>query len=114
MIGVDIVAISRIEGFIVKFGDKALDRFLDKGEQILCKKIESIAGFWAAKEAIAKALGTGIGEELGFDDISIYKDEKGAPKFRLKESLIGKYNIKETSLSISHDGGFAIAVAVIS
>ncbi|WP_281950988.1 holo-ACP synthase [Nitrosophilus kaiyonis] len=113
MIGVDLVKIERIKKMIDKFGEKALKRYLNDNEIKMVKKIESAAGYWAAKEAIAKALKTGIGKELNFKDIELYKEKSGAVNFKLPERFIKKYNICDTSLSISHDGGFAIAVAVI-
>ena len=113
MIGTDIVQISRFESFEKRFGVKALKRFLNDAEIASIKKSSTAAGYWAAKEAISKALGTGIGETCGFHDIVIYKDKRGAPHFSLTPQLIEQFNIKDTSLSIAHDGGFAIAVVVI-
>jgi len=113
MIGVDIVLIKRIEALQKRFGQKGLERYLLPSELRLCSRIETAAGFWAAKEAIAKALGCGIGKELGFKEIEIYKDEKGAPRFRLLGDAKRRFGLKEAALSISHDGGFAIAVAAI-
>ncbi|NOZ91301.1 MAG: holo-ACP synthase [Epsilonproteobacteria bacterium] len=112
-IGTDITVVSRIEKSIQKFGDKFIDRFLNIDEKERAKRVESIAGYWAAKEAVAKALGCGIGAELSFHDIVIYKDKKNAPHFRLIPKAQKYHKIKESSLSISHDGGFAIAVVVI-
>jgi len=113
MIGVDIVVIDRIEGSMEKYGEKFLTRFLNSQEIAMVKKAQTAAGFWAAKEAVAKALGTGIGSELSFHDILIQKDKRGAPSFTLSSRIIERYNITSTSLSIAHDGGFAIAVAAI-
>ncbi len=113
MIGVDLISIARIERFLERFGDKALERFLTEEEIANVKRVESIAGLWAAKEAIAKALGCGIGSELGFHDIVISKTSKGAPTFRLTPQKEEYFKIQDRSLSISHDGGFAIAVAAI-
>jgi holo-[acyl-carrier protein] synthase len=114
-IGTDIVHIGRIEASIEKFGQKFLDRFLSRDEQDrLNTKTESIAGYWAAKEAIAKALGCGIGEDLSFMDIILSKDHKGSPFFVLSHNAKDRFRIDQSSLSISHDGGFAIAVAVVS
>ncbi|MCB4773514.1 MAG: holo-ACP synthase [Sulfurovum sp.] len=113
-IGTDIVQIQRIEKLIQNHGVTFKQRFLSKDEITLAKQTETIAGFWAAKEAIAKALGCGIGSQLSFHDIVITKDHKGAPHFKLTKEIQKRYKIKETSLSISHDGGFAIAVAVIA
>jgi len=112
-IGTDIVQIKRIEASLEKFGETFKAKFLNEEERILACRPESVAGFWAAKEAIAKALGCGIGATLSFHDIRIRKDRKGAPHFTFTPKVEKRFNIKSTSLSISHDGGFAIAVAVI-
>ena len=113
-IGTDITVVSRIESSLNKFGDKFLNKFLNEEEKQLSRKVESIAGYWAAKEAISKALGCGIGAELAFHDITIYKDEKGAPHFRLSDKAREHHQMKSSSLSIAHDGGFAIAIAIVS
>ena len=113
-IGTDIVLISRISSSIERFGDRFLDRFLTVEEKKLPCKIESIAGYWAAKEAIAKALGCGIGTQLSFHDIIIYKDKLNAPHFKLSDKAQAIHKINSSSLSIAHDGGFAIAVVAIS
>jgi holo-[acyl-carrier protein] synthase len=112
-IGTDIIRIERIEKLLKKYDIKFKQRFLSSNEIKMARKTETVAGFWAAKEAIAKALGCGIGEQLSFLDIIIAKDHRGAPYFTLSEEVQKVYQIKESSLSISHDGGFAIAVAVI-
>lgn len=114
MIGIDIVVISRIESMIERFGDKALDRFLNKDEKQLVKSPKTAAGFWAAKEAASKALGVGISAECGFHDIFISKNPKGAPQISFSDKINSKFNIQNSSLSISHDGGFAIAAVMIS
>ena len=112
-IGTDIIQIKRIETSLDKFGDKFKMKFLNNHEILIARKIESIAGFWAAKEAISKALGCGIGSQLAFHDIILSKNDRGAPEFRLTDEAQKNHQIKTSSLSISHDGGFAIAVAVI-
>jgi holo-[acyl-carrier protein] synthase len=112
-IGTDIISINRIERSLDKFGERFKTKFLNSDEIALAKKIESIAGFWAAKEAIAKALGCGIGAELTFHDIILAKNSKGAPSFILSKKAQEIHQITDSSLSISHDSGFAIAVVVI-
>jgi len=112
MIGIDIVVISRIEKMTHKFGNRAFKKFLSKKEIKLAKKPSSIAGFWAAKEAASKAIGTGIGKECSFKDIKISKSKKGQPLISYKKTIRKKFKIKKSSLSITHDGGFAIAVVV--
>ncbi|MHC3993953.1 holo-ACP synthase [Thiomicrolovo sp. ZZH C-3] len=113
MIGIDLVKIERIEGLITRHGDRALQRFLSPAEIALVGKPHTAAGFWAAKEACAKALGCGIGGECGFHDIVISKTDRGAPLLTLSESVRTRYGITEASLSITHDGGFAIAVVAL-
>ena len=93
-----------------KFGQRAYKRFLDEDEIMLVKKVETAAGFWAAKEAASKAIGAGIGHECSFHDIKIKKSKKGAPKLKYSKKLRKKYSIQKTFLSITHDEGLAIAV----
>ena len=114
MIGIDITVISRIEKLINKWGEKSLKRFLSSKEIALGKSTSTYAGFWAAKEAASKAIGTGIGKSCTFHDIKIKKLKSGQPVLKYKKKIRKKYNIKSTSLSITHDGGFAIAVVVNS
>lgn len=113
MIGIDLVKIERMTKLKERFGDKALLKFLSPEEMVLVKSDATAAGFYAAKEAISKALGIGISEKCGFMDIKLYKDAKNAPYFTLSRHLIEAYAITDVSLSITHDNGFAIAVAII-
>jgi len=110
-VGTDIVSIKRVAKSIDRFGDKFLDKFLNKDEIARASKIESIAGLWAAKEAVSKALGCGIGKELNFKDITIKKDKKRAPYIVLNSN---KFKIIDSSISISHEKDFAIAVVVLN
>ncbi len=111
MIGIDIVSIKRFEKFLEK--KTALQKYLSDEEIFLITSPSTAAGFFAAKEAISKALGTGIGAKCSFKDIKIHKDLQGAPFYTLSRHIIEEFDIIETSLSIAHDGGFAIAVAAI-
>lgn len=113
MIGIDLIKTSRMNRFIERFGDKALQKFLSENEIALVKNYKTASGFWAAKEAVSKALGVGIGSECSFHDIEIVKTQKGAPQLQLSTKLIKEFNIKDLSLSITHDGEYAIAVVAI-
>ncbi len=113
MIGIDLVRLDRIKGSIERFGDKFLQRFLSPEEITLVKNPKSAAGFWSAKEACAKALGCGIGKECGFHDILLSKTSKGAPKITLCKELLERYKILDMSVSITHDGDYAIAVVAV-
>lgn len=114
MIGIDLVRIDRIGDMQKRFGDRALLKFLHVEELELSKhKTETVAGFWASKEAVAKALGVGIGSTCSFADIKIHKSDKNAPYFTLSKSIVDRFKIVDTALSITHDDGYAIAVARI-
>jgi holo-[acyl-carrier protein] synthase len=113
-IGTDIIQIARIEKLINKYDDKFKEKYLSKEEIDRTKTISSLAGLWAAKEAISKALGCGICSELTFHDIIITKDHRGAPYFLLSKDAQKAHHVIKSSLSISHDGGFAIAVVALT
>ena len=114
-IGVDLCCPKRIEKVYKNFGKKFLRRiFTEKEigdmEKSLNKKYGSfhrIAGRFAAKEAISKAMGTGIGKDLSFLDIEITHDKNGAPKVSLKNSD------KKVQVTISHEKSMAIAFAIL-
>lgn len=120
--GIDIIAIDRIEKSVEKLGAAFLTRIYTPAEIELCQKknrkaMESFAGRFAAKEAISKALGTGIGGEgVSFTDMEILADEKGRPVAVLSGNAKKVYENmqgKDLCVSISHDGGIAIAVCHI-
>lgn len=113
MIGIDLIKIERMERMMERFGDKALQRFLSPEEIALVKKPHNAAGFWAAKEACAKALGTGIGDICSFHDITLSKNERGAPQITLSAPLRERFQITGISVSITHDGDYAVAVVAI-
>lgn len=113
MIGIDLVKTERIEELLARFGDKALKRFLSEAEMALVRQPRTAAGFWAAKEACAKALGCGIGGECAFHDILLSKSEKGAPLLSLSAPVAERFGIADTSVSISHDGEYAVAVVAL-
>jgi holo-[acyl-carrier-protein] synthase len=106
MLGVDIVEVSRIENLYNKYRDKFLKIIFNQIEiEILKRKnynINSMAGLFACKEAVSKANETGIGE-ISFKDIKIFY-KQGSPYAKLFNDTY--------KLSISHDGGFAIAIAM--
>lgn len=113
MIGIDIVQISRIKTAKERFGSKFIERFLSQKEASLVHSDASLAGFWATKEACAKALGCGIGKELGFLDLIISKTINGKPIVHLSKQAQNIHNVQAMHVSISHDGDYAICVAKV-
>jgi len=113
MIGIDLIKTSRMERLIKRFGEKGLLKFLSADELLLIKSYKTAAGFWAIKEAFSKAIGTGIGSQCSFHDIKIYKTESGAPKISLSKKIVKVFNIVDISVSITHDGEYAVGVVSV-
>jgi len=113
MIGIDLIKLDRMKRFIERFGDRGLHKFLSETEIPLIKNYRNAAGFWAAKEACAKALGCGIGSECGFHDILLSKTPKGAPRIDLSVHVKEAFGVQNLSVSITHDGEYAIAVVAL-
>jgi holo-[acyl-carrier protein] synthase len=115
-LGTDIIEISRIRQSIERHGAHFLDRLFSQQEQDFCYKYQDpvphFAGRFAAKEAIAKAFGTGFGEQLAWHDIEIINDKLGKPIVHLSDTLKKKLSNPHIHLSISHSTDYATAVAI--
>ncbi len=110
-VGVDVAAIPRIAEAQKRFGDRFLHRFLTDREIDYCGgSPERWAGRWAAKEAIGKAMPTGVVRPR-MRDVEILPSDDGRPHVRVAPAttLTGR----DIDVSIAHDGHFAVAVAVI-
>ena len=123
-IGTDIINIKRMEKSIKKNGDKFINRVFSKNEILYCKKKKNPFPFYAkrfaAKEALSKALGTGIRKGINFKNIEITNDIFGKPSIELKGTtatfLKKKIKTKKYSihLSLSDDIPWAQATVIIS
>ena len=113
MIGIDLIKLDRMKHFMERFGDRGLHKFLSENEILLVKNHRNAAGFWAAKEACSKALGCGIGSECSFHDIILSKTQKGAPLITLSSNVTQRFGVTSLSVSITHDGDYAIAVVAL-
>jgi holo-[acyl-carrier protein] synthase len=121
--GVDIIRISRIRDLFNRKGDLFLDRVFTQSEAEACTdgrgslSMESLAARFSAKEAVSKALGTGIWRQgIGFTDIEISVDEYGKPTLLLHgaaQHAFDRMGGITSSISISHDGDMAIAMCVM-
>src|SRR6266850_1132912 len=82
-VGIDIVEVERIEGSYERFGERFLNRILHPNEIKYCLSYKApgpfLAARFAAKEAISKAFGTGIGSQLGWRDMEVGRKESGEP-----------------------------------
>ena len=121
-LGTDIVYIPRIQAAVERFGERFLTRVYTPAEQLDCgwgnsrdSAINKLAGRWAAKEAVVKALGTGW-RGVGYTDIEISRSASGAPAVQLHRQatvLVQYKRAVEWQLSLSHDGDYAIATALL-
>ena len=114
-IGTDIVQISRIERLYKRYGDRFLDKFLSRQERELIpgnRAGEFLAGRFAAKESLVKALG---GRMLPADSISILRDDTGRPYISPLAPLEEILSVQKlrAHISISHDGEYATAMVVL-
>jgi holo-[acyl-carrier protein] synthase len=114
-IGVDLVDIDRIVTVLGRFPDRFRLRVLTDAEQRYCgRRVERIAGRWAAKEAISKVLGLGV-RGVGWREIEILPNRAGAPQVTLHRRAAQRaaaMGLDEVSVSISHERRMAVAVAV--
>ncbi|WP_047154859.1 holo-ACP synthase [Aneurinibacillus tyrosinisolvens] len=120
-IGIDIVEIERIHKIVGRQENAFLNRvFTEKEREVFPelegRRMEFIAGRFAAKEAISKALGTGIGKELSFQEMEVIADKTGKPGVLVDPSVmlrvIGTANCN-WHLSISHSKQYAVAQAIV-
>jgi holo-[acyl-carrier protein] synthase len=114
-VGIDIIEIARIEDTLACYGERFLRRVYTAGELAYCRGAPScLAARWAAKEAVAKALGTGLGE-VCWREIEIACNERGAPQVRLHgraSAQAARMGISRLALSISHSREYAVALVV--
>ena len=118
--GVDIVETSRIQDSLDKFGERFMKRCFWPVEVAYCQGMKfpalHFAARFAAKEAISKAFGTGIGKQLGWRDMEIRKRESGEPFVVLHDKgdeLARERGVVEVFVSLSHCKEYAAAHAVI-
>ncbi|MBD3667112.1 MAG: holo-ACP synthase [Kangiella sp.] len=118
-VGTDIVDIERIERSVERHGEKFAERILASIEmefyQQTRNKINYLAKRFAAKEAVSKALGTGMRHGIDFVQLIISNDEIGKPKVTLESKALAwaeKHKITKIHLSISDEKKHAVAFAV--
>ncbi len=113
--GVDLIEVNRIERGVARHGQRFLDRFFTPQEQDFCEgRVASLAGRFAVKEAVGKALGTGIGD-VRWVEIEVVCDGRGRPNLVLRgraRQLADQLGLKTWSISLSHTETHAIGLAV--
>ena len=119
-LGIDLIEVERIRASHERFGERFLNRILRPDEIAYClgfsQPAPHLAARFAAKEAVSKAFGTGIGAELGWLDMEVGRHESGQPYVILHDrglDLLARRGGGQIFLSLSHTGQHACAVAVI-
>jgi len=118
-LGTDLIEIARIERSVARFGDNFLHRVYTPGEIAYCmakkNSAESLAARFAAKEAGAKALGTGISRGVSWREFEVRRKPGQRPELHLSgraAEIANHLGIKRLSLSLSHSRELSIAVVV--
>jgi holo-[acyl-carrier protein] synthase len=114
-VGVDIVEIERVAGVIARWGERFLQRVYTETELAYCRgRIPELAARFAGKEAVTKALGTGI-RGLAWREIEILADPLGKPLVRLHgraRARAAAIGLSHFAVSLSHSRDFAVAMVV--
>jgi holo-[acyl-carrier protein] synthase len=114
-IGVDLIEIGRVDEALEAFGERFLQRIFTAGEQQYCRgHAPSLAARWAAKEAVAKAFGCGIGP-VAFLEIEVINDEQQRPSILLHgaaQALSAELGWRQIHVSLSHARDVAIAMVM--
>ena len=118
--GIDLVEIERIQRSVDRFGDRFLDRVYTAAEKAYCLRkrnaAESLAARFAAKEAGAKALGTGINHGVTWLEIEVIREPGGRPTIAFRgraREMAQRLGMKTAALSLTHTGSLAMASVVL-
>jgi holo-[acyl-carrier protein] synthase len=118
--GTDIIEIARIRGSIARFGPRFLERVFTPGEIAFCERkknaAESYAGRFAAKEAAAKALGTGIARGVSWLEIEVRRQPGERPTIHFAGRAAARaaaMDVTAASLSITHSRELALATVLL-
>jgi holo-[acyl-carrier protein] synthase len=113
-LGIDIIRVDRIEKSLARFGDRFVQRVLTPTEAAYVRnRPETMAGRWAAKEAVSKVLGLGV-RGIGWRDIEIERLPTGQPAVKLHgraQKRAEQLGMGRVAVSISHESEFAVAIA---
>jgi holo-[acyl-carrier protein] synthase len=119
-VGIDIIEVGRIQASLEKFGERFVNRVLHPNEIAYCNSHKRPAPFvavrFAAKEAISKAFGTGIGSQLSWHDMEVGRKPSGEPFVILHEAgqkLLRERGGRVVLISLSHTQEHATAIAIL-
>ena len=118
--GIDLVEIDRIQQSLERYGKRFLNRVFTPAEQAYCLRrrnsAESLAARFAAKEAAAKALGTGISRGVNWLEIEVVREPGGRPSLRFHgraAEIAARLGVARAALSITHTGSLSMANVIL-
>jgi holo-[acyl-carrier protein] synthase len=118
--GIDLIEIPRIQHSVDRYGERFLDRVYTAAEKAYClskrNAAESFAARFAAKEAGAKALGTGISQGVNWLEIEVVREPSGRPSLRFHgraEERARRMGVRNIALSLTHTNALAMASVVL-
>lgn len=118
--GIDLAEIGRVQKSVDRYGARFLDRVYTPAEQAYCLRkrnsAESLAARFAAKEAGAKALGTGISQGVGWLEIEVVREPSGRPTIQFHgraAQFAARLGVAHAALSITHTADLAMASVVL-
>jgi holo-[acyl-carrier protein] synthase len=119
-IGVDIVRVERLAHSLERFGERMEKRLFTPGELAYCRThkdpLPHLAARFAAKEAAFKAIGTGLSGGVGWKHAEVHQPGGQQPRLEFHEVALERFRSlggEAVHLSLTHDGGFAVACVVI-
>ena len=119
-IGVDVVQVQRIAGSLERFGERMERRLFTAAELAYCRTFQDplphLAARFAAKEAASKALGTGMSQGVTWKDFEVIQPGGRQPRLDFHgkgREVFGSLGCSAAHLSLTHDGGLAIAAVVL-
>lgn len=118
--GIDLTEIGRIQKSVERYGQRFLDRVFTAAEQAYCKRkrnaAESLAARFAAKEAGAKALGTGISYGVTWREIEVVREPSGRPSLQFHgraAAIAARLGATHAALSLTHTDALAMASVIL-
>ena len=117
-VGIDLVEVGRVQRLIEKWGDKFKRRVFTEGEiafsETLKNKYQSYASRFCAKEALLKAIGTGLSHGVRWKDVEVVDDGRRKPSFSLEGMVAELVGERKVALSLTHTAEYATAIVVLS
>lgn len=119
-IGVDLCDTNRVRSLLDRYGDRFVNRVFTERERGYCRnerrRHECLGGRFAAKEAALKAIGTGLSQGIRWRDVELVSSERQPPRIewhRRAAEIAAERGMKTCHVTITHDGGMAVAVVIL-